>query len=98
MDLALNLGIPHDELAERMTESAFWDWDRYERQKGLPWQRIERQLARIAMFLDLGLLGKGRARLSEYMPDVEPASAADDAIADAIEAPFSGGIVIKRNA
>lgn len=97
MDLALAMGMPHAELAERMTESEFFDWDRYDSQKGLPWKRIERQLARIAMFLDLGLLGKGRARLSEYFPDEEPVGAAEAAIADAVEEPFSGGIVIKRN-
>lgn len=96
MGLALHLGKQDRELSDEMTEAEFSEWDRYDRQVGMPWRRIEDQLARIAMFLDLGLLGKKSARLSEYRPSFDQVAANDEALIDAIEEPFSGGVVIKR--
>ena len=81
-----------------MSEREFGAWSKYASQKGMPWKRIEIQLARIAMLLDLGLGGAQRARLADYMGESlqELIVGKADTLADDIEDAFGGGLVIKR--
>ena len=83
-----------------MTEREFARWSKYAAQKGMPWQRIEVQLARIAMLIDVGLVGAKNARLRDYMGGSleELVIGKADTLADDIEDAFGEGIVIKRAA
>ncbi len=86
--MALELGIPPRELRARLSERDFFELQCYAEQRGgLPQQRQEIQLARIAMFLDAGLLGNKNAKLADYMPDGVRA----DQIADEAEDMLGGG-------
>lgn len=83
-----------------MSEREFGKWSQYAAQKGMPWQRIEVQLARIAMLLEAGLLGEKRVRLVDYMGATldELLQGKADTLADDVEDAFGEGIVIKRGA
>ena len=83
-----------------MSEREFGAWSKYAAQKGMPWQRIEVQLARIAMLLDLGLGSAQRARLADYMGATldELLQGKADTLADDVEDAFGEGIVIRRGA
>ena len=55
MDLAQSLGCTVDELSRRMTVAEFNLWLRYSAYKGLPWRRVELQLAQISLMVGRGL-------------------------------------------
>lgn len=100
-DLALAFGEQVPALKRRMSEREFARWSRYAAQKGMPWRRIEVQLARIAMLIDLGLGGAKRARLRDYMGEtleelVTGRAAVDEVLIDEVESAFGSGTVIRR--
>ena len=74
MDLALTMGRTASDLRRDMSEVELFDWGRYAAQKGLPWARVEKLLARILMILDLvHMKAPGTtASLADYIPGNEP--------------------------
>ncbi len=86
--MALEFGIPPRELGRRISERDFFEAQRYAEQRGgLPQQRIEVLLAKIAMLLDVGLCGNKSAKLQDYLPD----GMREDHIADEVEVMHGGG-------
>lgn len=86
--MALELGFTPGRLRRTLTEREFYDFTRYARDRGgLPQQRIELMLARIAMLIDVGMCGNKNAKLSDYLPEGERR----DQVADDAEIMLGGG-------
>lgn len=87
MDLALATGRTVAELSNGMTERELGDWCRYADQRGMPWARLEKMLARILMILDLvHMRAPGtRAHWTDYLPGRSEAEVQQVRLARAIE-------------
>lgn len=85
MDLALQFGIPLEELRERLTERELRQWVIYARQRVMPQHRIESYLAKLGWVIarvfsskdaDIGIEDfvidfDGREPSSDELPDLE---------------------------
>lgn len=72
MDLALELGVPAEELARRMPQREFKAWGKYASQKLLPTRRMEFYMAQIALLIATTMGGAKDATLQDYLFDPEP--------------------------
>lgn len=83
MDLAMEFGVPADDLARRMTEREFHQWARRNARRWLPARRMEWYLAQIAHLIAVTMGGAKDTAVSDFMlelesPTAEPAGADPD--------------------
>lgn len=69
MDLALEMGMPYERLAEEMTEREFRLWVKYEKTEKLPAHRLEIYLAQISWAIARVMGGNEAARLDDFLFD-----------------------------
>lgn len=74
MDLALEMGVPYERLAEEMTEREFRQWVKYAKTKGLPARRNEVYMAQVSWVLARVMGGNDSAKLEDFMFDFEDES------------------------
>ncbi len=78
LDLSFELGIPEEELSDRLTEQSFRLYQEYAERKLLPTRRLQLQLARIA-HVSAQVGGANQSlNLSDFLFDPEPWVAEDD--------------------
>lgn len=81
MDLALEMGLPFETLAQRMTEREFRAWDRYSQRKYLPARRMEIYMAQLAYYVVAAIGGAENLSVADFLlaPNVAASEAAQDA-------------------
>lgn len=72
MDLALEMGMPYEQLARQMTEREFRAWGEYASRKMLPARRMEWYLAQITRWIAMTMGGAKDAKTSDFMMEFEP--------------------------
>lgn len=86
MDLALEFGMPAEELARRMSEREFRQWVKRAKSHWLPGARAEFYLAQIARLIAVTMGGVKDSTISDFMLDLEPAGEPEDEVEVAREA------------
>lgn len=77
MDLALELGVPAEQLAAQMSEREFVWWAKRAQRQWLPSRRIEWMLAQVAHMIAVTMGGAKDVSVSDYMLRLEPEDEAD---------------------
>lgn len=75
MDLALEFGMPAEQLARQMTERELGKWALRAREQWLPGKRIEWYLAQIAWLISVTMGGAKDVSIDDYKLKLEPADA-----------------------
>lgn len=84
--MSFELGIPEEELAQRLTERSFVLYQAYAARKLLPARRVQLQLARIALTA-AQVAGNADVELADFLFDPLP-DAGDDVDLDAAKVHF----------
>lgn len=82
MDLALEFGMPMEELKRRMTERELGQWARRAQRHWLPARRMEWYLARIALVVAASFGGNKDAAIEDFLLELEPQQPSKRADAD----------------
>ena len=67
MDLALELGMPYEELARTMTEREFVHWQVYMGRRMLPTRRLEVYLAQLTFHVARAWGGAQNTKVTDYL-------------------------------
>lgn len=87
MDLALELGMPYERMAQEMTERELRQWVKYARKRSLPSQRYETYLAQVAWAVAV-TMGGAEAKLDDFIIDFDLSPEPIEVDPEAVKAAF----------
>lgn len=87
MDLALELGMPYERMAQEMTERELRQWVKYARKRSLPSERIERYLAQVAWAIAV-TMGGAEVGIDDFLLDFDLSPAPIEVDPEAVKAAF----------